>query len=260
MYVRHQAASKTKTSYPRHHARLAQIMSNPPPPPNTPLQAFNVVSDLLRRPPLPAIPHLSALLTELQTFVLPTLQQEIAAPAEFFLPALQTGFIVGERYADIRVLRSRVNDPFSPLPPLRSIQCTSPTLKNEKFLPFKEDEIYLVSSSPSSSSSSTAPLVVLLPWGGSQRKQYWPIIHHYTHDLDARVLVLNMPMVASSSLRATKILELYQRLAVEMEGVPFMTHCFSMNGAWTNARLQVCHDCVCFIFLGWSLSSSSSSS
>ena len=227
-------------------------MSNPTTPPNTPLQAVNVVSALLQRPPLPGVPHLSALLTELQTFVLPTLQQEIAAPAgEFFLPALQTGFIVGERYADIRVLRSRVNDPFSPLPPLRSIQCTSPTLKNEKFLPFKEDEIYLVSSSPSSSSSSssTAPLVLLLPWGGSQRKQYWPIIHHYTHDLDARVLVLNMPMVASSSHRATKIIELYQRLAVEMEGVPFMTHCFSMNGAWTNARLQVCHDLYFLFFL-----------
>ena len=42
-----------------------------------------------RRPP-PNIPHLSALLTELQTFVLPTLQQEISSPAEFFLLYLRT--------------------------------------------------------------------------------------------------------------------------------------------------------------------------
>ena len=207
----------------------------------TPLQAYNLINDLLQtKDPSTYDPNLPYILKDISCFGLPLIQHEISIKPTHsrFDAAFTTGMIVGEKYSDIRVLRQRANDSLPNLIPIVKINCSTPILKEEpNYLNQpNEHDIFLVTSD--TSTASQRPLVVLLPWGGSLRRQYWPIVYEYVVCLHYDVLLFNMKMVETSQIRGDKAIELYTRLN-EFQNTSYVTHCFSMNGAWTNARIHL---------------------
>lgn len=212
--------------------------------PNNPLQAYNVINDLLNRKDKEKAndPNLPQLLRELRSFVVPLLvQQEISEPTKLFTKAFETGYIVGERFADVRVLKNAATKNKFPnitvIDPL--IQCTTPVFKDE-MLEIRNQNENQVLHIASTAGGTSKTLIVLLPWGGSKRKQYWPVIYHYTNVLKMDVLLLNLPMVASSELRTNLVLHCFVTLKYLLnhrQHTNFVTHAFSMNGSWTFARL-----------------------
>lgn len=221
-------------------------------PITTPLQACNAIKDLLKQgdnnDQRTRSPHLPLLLDHLKS-LLPHVQQEIPHPDPLFEKAFTTGTIVGESYATSRLVMDRVQAPPAPAPTTRFyppvVHCTSPKPSTTNHTMYKEHQLLHVKHRTKERTNTIAqsshPFVVLLPWGGSKRRQYWPVVDHYINTLHCDVIELNMPMVANSRVRVDLIFALYQYLADLMGGntTPFLVHSFSMNGAWTNARLQM---------------------
>ena len=247
---------------PSHHQTLKRvpkrvytIMTTCLPPITTPFQACNVINDLLAQGANTDLlhhssPHLPLLLNHLKS-LLPHVQQEIPHPDPLFEKAFTTGTIVGESYATSRLMMARAQAP-PPSPTTRFyppvVHCTSPTLSQETTTNttlHQEHQLLHVKHRTKERTHTIAPsshpFVVLLPWGGSQRRQYWPVVDHYINTLHCDVIELNMPMVAVSQVRVELLFALYQYLADLLGGntTCFLVHSFSMNGAWTNARLQL---------------------
>ena len=221
---------------------------------SNPLQAYNIIRDLLKQGNSSnhSSPHLPLLLSQLAN-LLPLIQQEIHNPNLFFRSAFTTGNIVGERYSDTRLMTARAQEQHTHTNTSRSyprvVHCTTPTLSDEQFTNnniMQEHTLLHIKTADqkcANSINSTTPFVVLLPWGGSKRRQYWPVVDHYVNTLNVDVVELNMPMVALSHVRVNLIFALYQYLSdimtSENNNSTFFVHSFSMNGAWTNARLQI---------------------